>query len=207
MRQAPLSGSMLTFLLSNLPKHSAKAKNSSWRTPHESQSESRQSTRCCCTEVLEHVADDSAVAEECYRILREGGVFVLSSPNASFPIRSKKSSHTEAGPELHVRPGYSPFQLKDLLRQAGFTHIQLAFALPLIGTLLVEALERLYTISRGAAQESSGVAAGVSRPHVRVIQTLLSTIPSSSPASHSQGIMEEVPSFQGPTNLRPMQFH
>ena len=102
-----------------------------------------------CTEVLEHVADDSAVAEECFRILRVGGVSVLSSPNASFPIRSKKSSHTETGPELHVRPGYSPSQLKDLLRRAGFTHVQLAFALPLIGTLLVEALERLYAISWG----------------------------------------------------------
>ena len=102
-----------------------------------------------CTEVLEHVIDDSAVANECYRILRAGGVSVLSSPNASFPIRSKKSSHTEAGPELHVRSGYSPSQIKDLLRRAGFAQIQLAFALPLIGALLVEALERLYTISRG----------------------------------------------------------
>ena len=109
----------------------------------------RTVNKVLCTEVLEHVTADSAVAEECYRILRVGGVSVLSSPNASFPIRSKKSSHAGAGPELHVRPGYSPSQLKYLLRRAGFTDIRLAFALPLIGTLLVEALERLYVISRG----------------------------------------------------------
>jgi ubiquinone/menaquinone biosynthesis C-methylase UbiE len=102
-------------------------------------------TKVLCTEVLEHVSDDQRLADECFRVLYDDGVIVCSSPNASFRFRSKKSSHTEAGPELHVRAGYTPASLRELLAHAGFSSIQLCFALPMLGTLIVEGLERMYS--------------------------------------------------------------
>jgi SAM-dependent methyltransferase len=102
-----------------------------------------------CTEVLEHVTNDSAVIEEFFRILHTDGICVFSSPNASFPFRSEKSSHTDIGPELHARPGYSPDKFAGLLCRVGFGHVEQSFALPLIGTLLIEILERLHTTLYG----------------------------------------------------------
>jgi ubiquinone/menaquinone biosynthesis C-methylase UbiE len=102
-------------------------------------------TKILCTEVLEHVLDDQRLVGECFRILRDEGAIVCSSPNAGFPFRSRKSSHTEAGPELHVRAGYSPASLRQLLTRAGFSSMQLCYALPMMGTLLIDVLERTYS--------------------------------------------------------------
>ena len=98
-----------------------------------------------CTEVLEHVTDDAAVIAESIRVLHSNGICVFSSPNASFRFRSKKSSHTNIGPELHVRPGYTPDEFASLLCRVGFVEVELSFALPLIGAVLVEILERLHS--------------------------------------------------------------
>ena len=104
----------------------------------------RVANKVLCTEVLEHVPNDDALATEFSRVLISGGTLVCSSPNESFVFRSKKSSHTAHGPELHVRGGYSQESIIRLLSGAGFTAIEIAYALPLLGALFVEVLERAY---------------------------------------------------------------
>lgn len=39
-------------------------------------------------EVLEHVQDDKKVLEECYRVLKPGGVVILFTPNAGWPFET-----------------------------------------------------------------------------------------------------------------------
>jgi ubiquinone/menaquinone biosynthesis C-methylase UbiE len=112
-------------------------------------------TKVLCSEVLEHVSDDARLVSECYRILRMGGVFVCSSPNATFPMRLRKSSHLKQGAEFHVRIGYSPTSLRELLIKAGFESVCLSFALSILGTLMVEILERMYTIMYGPLSSQS----------------------------------------------------
>lgn len=102
-------------------------------------------TKILCSEVLEHVSDDMGLTNECCRVLRDGGVMVCSSINASFPFHSRKSSHTKAGSEFHIRVGYSVASLCQLLSRAGFGSIQISSALPMLGTLVVEVLERTYS--------------------------------------------------------------
>jgi 2-polyprenyl-3-methyl-5-hydroxy-6-metoxy-1,4-benzoquinol methylase len=115
----------------------------------------RAVTKVLCSEVLEHVADDAGLASECFRVLQTGGVFVCSSPNAAFHFRSKKSSHAKQGAELHVRKGYSPVSLRELLTRAGFRSIRFSYALSLLGTLVVEVLERTHTMMYGPLASQS----------------------------------------------------
>jgi len=116
-------------------------------------------TKVLCTEVLEHVADDSRVVAECFRILRDYGVLSCSTPNASFPFRSRKSSHQgPQGPEFHFRRGYSPPAFQRLLSRAGFDSIQLSYALPMLGTLLVEVLKRIYSAAYRPLRSQSELA-------------------------------------------------
>jgi len=115
-------------------------------------------TKLLCSEVLEHVSDDARLTSECFRILKIGGVFVCSSPNVAFPFRSKKSSHVTKGAELHVRRGYSPVSLRELLMRAGFRSTHLSYALSLLGTLIVEVLERTYTMMYGPLASQSELA-------------------------------------------------
>jgi ubiquinone/menaquinone biosynthesis C-methylase UbiE len=105
----------------------------------------KSATKVLCTEVLEHVEDDVGLMMECHRTLTDGGTLVCSSPNERYAFRSGKKSHTAKGPEQHVRAGYSPETLQRLLSKAGFSETSLRYALPMLGTLYVELLERTYT--------------------------------------------------------------
>jgi len=129
-------------------------------------------TKILCTEVLEHVLDDTGLATEFSRVLMSGGVLVCSSPNSSFVFHSKKSTHTSGGPELHVRAGYSPKSIVGLLAAAGFVAIDISYALPLLGTLLVEALERVYATLFGPLQSQSELARLENRPLFKVYRLI-----------------------------------
>jgi len=64
---------------------------------------------CLCSEVLEHVADDSRAVDELARVLKPGGYLLLSVPTPPAP-------HDPA----HIREGYTLEGLKDLMGRAGF---------------------------------------------------------------------------------------
>ena len=83
-----------------------------------------------CLEVLEHVEDDRAAVREMARVLRPNGQLVLSVPNrdAPKPLVERlglSSVHDEAGPERHVREGYSADELRHLLTEAGLRPIRI----------------------------------------------------------------------------------
>lgn len=62
-----------------------------------------------CTEVLEHVARDSAAAAELARVTAPGGILLMSVPTPPAPLD-----------RAHVREGYSLADLSALLDRAGF---------------------------------------------------------------------------------------
>ena len=118
----------------------------------------RVAGKALCTEVLEHIPNDLKVVKECFRILAGRGVLVCSSPNASFPFGSMKASHTELGPEYHFRTGYSLTGLKELLICGGFRSLKFSYALPTLGTIFVEFMERTYSIIYGPLRSQSELA-------------------------------------------------
>lgn len=63
-----------------------------------------------CTEVIEHIDDDALAVRELCRVLRPGGTLVLSVPVPPPAIEDP----------AHVRDGYTPEQLRQLLEANGF---------------------------------------------------------------------------------------
>jgi len=82
-------------------------------------------------EVLEHIKHDQGAIDEIYRILRDGGVLIVSVPHAKatqdfrMPIPSshdfeRKLVTIGVPGELHFRSGYNPEGLVSLLKLSGF---------------------------------------------------------------------------------------
>jgi 2-polyprenyl-3-methyl-5-hydroxy-6-metoxy-1,4-benzoquinol methylase len=73
--------------------------------------------------VIEHVPDPQAILKECYRILKQGGVFVAITPNVdSLGHRIFKSAWSELEPPRHLHI-FTPRALKRLALEAGFTEV------------------------------------------------------------------------------------
>jgi len=84
-----------------------------------------------CTEVLEHVADPSAVLAELARVLRAGGVAVVSTPNYSNPvglhklIADRRSGLHDYNPWGAHKGGYEAFMTGRKLWRAARPHFDL----------------------------------------------------------------------------------
>jgi SAM-dependent methyltransferase len=65
-----------------------------------------------CLEVLEHIEDDASATRELARVVRPGGLLLVSTPTPPAP----------ADP-AHVREGYTDRELDALLRAAGFATV------------------------------------------------------------------------------------
>lgn len=82
-----------------------------------------------CVDVLEHVRDHEAFAEDLARVARPGAMLLLHAPAArqwhplaSVRRRVERDLEEESGP--HVREGYSPDDLARLVRHAGWEPVQ-----------------------------------------------------------------------------------
>ncbi len=72
-----------------------------------------------CTEVLEHIRDDSGVCKAFWTLLKPGGRLHITSPNAEHPYNvAFPIDHEEKGG--HVRPGYTMETYRELLEPIGF---------------------------------------------------------------------------------------
>ena len=72
-----------------------------------------------CTEVLEHIVDDSRICERFFEWLRPGGALHICAPNADHPYNAAfPLDEDEAGG--HVRTGYTFKSYRELLEPHGF---------------------------------------------------------------------------------------
>jgi SAM-dependent methyltransferase len=73
-----------------------------------------------CYETLEHIARDTDVVREFYRVLKPGGILHLCCPYGLHP-RHRDSELDLAESGGHVRAGYTEKGYRDLLEPIGFT--------------------------------------------------------------------------------------
>jgi SAM-dependent methyltransferase len=119
--------------------------------------------RVICTEVLEHVPEDSSVLAEMARVLRPGGVLAVAVPD-EVPERVlwKLAPHYRAVPGGHIRI-YSRQAIRDLLTDGG---------LPPFAVRFRHSLESIYWLFGALAPGR-----GVDEPHplVEKLRDALST--------------------------------
>ena len=82
-------------------------------------------TKIICTEVIEHIQDDKSAIKDMQRVLKTGGLLVLTTPNLNPTISFYKLFQKMAGVSYseeigHVRKGYYENELKDLFTENNF---------------------------------------------------------------------------------------
>src|SRR3972149_5236107 len=72
-----------------------------------------------CTEVIEHVDDQSQAIEEMFRVIKEGGILVITSPNRFFKPLFDLLSKIGVRPYHGNEKWYYPTTLKGILSKKG----------------------------------------------------------------------------------------
>jgi SAM-dependent methyltransferase len=76
-----------------------------------------------CLEVIEHLDEDALLIERLAGLLRPGGRLIISTPSADHrPQLGERLSETEDGG--HVRWGYRPERLAEIIESAGLTVVE-----------------------------------------------------------------------------------
>lgn len=97
-----------------------------------------------CSEVVEHIQDEGRVLDEIARILRPGGVLVLTVPCSAYRFPSLinmlqiKTVHDYEGPEKHYRSGYELDELMMTLKRRGLVADQHAYFAHFFSKLLLD---------------------------------------------------------------------
>ena len=86
-----------------------------------------------CSEVLEHIKADKAALKEISRILKPGGILVMSVPCSELKVPTliellgMKTVHDYDGPEYHYHRGYTITELKKLIKASDMVVSEYAY--------------------------------------------------------------------------------
>jgi cyclopropane fatty-acyl-phospholipid synthase-like methyltransferase len=76
-------------------------------------------------DVMEHILDDVTVFQHIHQSLKQGGILLISTP--SDKGGSDADEHNGSFIDEHVRDGYSIAEIRDKLRKAGFSQVEVAY--------------------------------------------------------------------------------
>jgi SAM-dependent methyltransferase len=105
--------------------------------------------RVVVVDMLEHVPDDRAFVAELSRVTRPGGVLIVNTPHDKrTPLRGLRHALGQTDEKHgHLRPGYTPESLRELLGPGGFRleghHTYSRFFSELVDTGIQWGVERL----------------------------------------------------------------
>jgi ubiquinone/menaquinone biosynthesis C-methylase UbiE len=110
-----------------------------------------------CTEVLEHLIEDRQALRELSRILKPGGVLVITVPCSDFTFPTLidslniKTVHDYDGPEKHFRKGYTLSGLSESLNTAGLVMCRHKYFCHFFSKLILDAISIAHLAIRRAA--------------------------------------------------------
>lgn len=73
-----------------------------------------------CFETIEHLREDETFLKKIFRLLKSGGIFLISSPNEDV-IPMKQNPFFKDGENPYHYRHYTPFRLKEVLINSGFS--------------------------------------------------------------------------------------
>ena len=109
-----------------------------------------------CSEVLEHVEDDVSLMREMARVLKPGGVAVITVPSMYYGFDSYlhlvgiQTVHDFPGPERHVRPGYTEEQLGEMAHRSGLEVTRVEYVFGPCTKLAMEAVSLAHIVYQRA---------------------------------------------------------
>jgi SAM-dependent methyltransferase len=96
-----------------------------------------------CLETIEHLVDDERTVAELASMLRPGGRLLLTAPSADHRMLfGERISEVEDGG--HVRWGYTPAGLREILHQAGLTPVHEGHVSGIVSQLVTDLIRRLH---------------------------------------------------------------
>jgi ubiquinone/menaquinone biosynthesis C-methylase UbiE len=110
-----------------------------------------------CAEVLEHISEDRQALRELARILKPGGVLVITVPCSDFTFPSLiellniKTVHDYDGPEKHFRKGYTLSGLSQSLGKAGLVMCSQKYFCHFFSKLILDAISITHLAVRRVA--------------------------------------------------------